>query len=63
MSPQVLVANKKYIGKYVAMKSFTDRTVVASGKDHDGVVDRAQKKGIMFPVVIFVPEKDMIHIY
>ena len=60
---RVLVPNRKYMGKFVAMKSCADRTVVASGKDPEGVYARAAKKGFKKPVMFFVPPKDMINIY
>lgn len=63
MKPQTLVTQKKYLGKYVALKSLKDNKVVASGKKPIEVVRRANKKGISAPVIIFVPESSMTHIY
>jgi len=63
MQCQTLVPNKKYTGKYVALKSFVDNKVVASGQDPSKVIERANKKGVTNPVLVFVPKKATAHIY
>lgn len=63
MAKRVIVKNQKYAGKFVAMESFNKRTVVASGTDPDGVIQRAEQKGYNSPVVMFVPDKKMINVY
>ena len=60
---RVMVNNRKYIGKYVAMKSFNNRTIIASGKDPIDVMGRAERKGFPDPLVIFVPPKGMANIF
>lgn len=60
---QTLVSDKKYKGKYVALKSFAENVVVASGKNPSEVMARANKKGVKEPVLVFVPEKPAVHIY
>lgn len=63
MSSLALVAEKKYEGKYVAFASFTDKRVVASGKDPVRVLNFAEKKGITEPVIVFIPRSNISHIY
>ncbi len=58
-----MVNDRKYIGKYVAMESFNNRDIIASGKDPIDVISKAERKGFMNPLVIFVPPKDMVNIY
>lgn len=53
----------QYSGQYVAVTSFADRTVVSHGTQPVEVLNEAKKKGVADPVLIFVPEQDMIHIY
>ena len=53
----------QYSGQYVAVKSFADRTVVSHGLQPVEVLNDAKKQGIADPVLIFVPEQNMIHIY
>ena len=53
----------KYAGKFVATKSFMDKEVITFGYDFDDVYEAAEKKGFEHPVVVFIPENDMIHIY
>lgn len=63
MRSQVLVSEKKYHGKYVALSSFSNGRVMASGKAPEEVHRRAKEKGVKSPVIVFVPEKNLINIY
>jgi len=63
MSNMALVSSKKYEGKYVAMESFTNFRVVASGKDLNRVLNSADKKGFPDPVIAYIPPSDMACIY
>lgn len=63
MECPVLVTDKKYNGKYVALQSFNDKTVVASGKDPAKVMASAIKKGVAAPVIVFIPEENQICVY
>jgi hypothetical protein len=59
----VLVKQKRYEGKYVAMPSFTDHKVITSGSDPDKAMKSALKKGITDPVIMFIPKDGMTYIY
>ncbi len=50
------LTSDKYAGKYVALISFSDRKVLASGKNPDRVYLRAEAKGYKSPLVFFVPQ-------
>jgi len=64
MPANILVKRiRKYAGKYVATKSFEDGNVISSGTDPVKVVKEAKKKGANDPVLIYIPEKGMTHIY
>ncbi|MBF0276024.1 MAG: hypothetical protein HQK84_12410 [Nitrospinae bacterium] len=63
MKKNVLVTQKNMEGKYVALKSYFDRTIIASGKDPLNVVKRVEKKGVKNSVLVYVPEKDTVHVY
>jgi formylmethanofuran dehydrogenase subunit D len=52
----------KYEGKYVALDSSCDK-VIASGSDFGKVFDKAKKKGMEIPTIVFVPRSDVIYIY
>ena len=58
-----LVKGKKYSGCYVALKDFGDNEVITDGKDPDELFRKAAQKGCKDPVILFVPEKDMVRIY
>lgn len=63
MTEHVLVAEDKYDGKYVALRSFADGEVVASGDDPVKVMEAAREQGVASPVLFFVPEHDMTFVY
>lgn len=51
MKKRILVENKKYAGKFVAMKSFANRTIISSGTNPREVLKRAKEKGVKNPVL------------
>ncbi len=60
----VLLNNiEKYSGKYVATRSFQEKEAVCSGDDPVRVYNDARAAGVEDPVVFYVPEKDLVHIY
>jgi hypothetical protein len=59
----LLLNSEKYLGQYVALDSYKNRVVVCSGSDPALVFNRAKDKGIKDPIVFFVPEREMVHIY
>lgn len=59
----VLINTDKYNGLYVAMKSFDDHHVIGSGTDPSRALSDAEKKGFKDPVIIYIPEAGIIHIY
>ncbi|MCR4287937.1 MAG: DUF5678 domain-containing protein [Deltaproteobacteria bacterium] len=64
MLDNILVKNAElYDGKYVATKSFLDKEVVCYGDDIVKVYNAAKEAGIEAPVVFYIPERDLIHIY
>jgi len=63
MADDVVVTEEGYEGKYVALRSLTDRKVVASGDDPAEVLEAAKQQGAASPVIVFVPESDMTFIY
>jgi hypothetical protein len=60
---QTLLSGTQYNGKYVAMKDFSDHTVVGSGATPQEAFDSAEANGCKDPVLTFVPSKDMVQIY
>ena len=60
---RLLVNTDEYNGRYVALKSFEDHSVVGVGDDPESAIKDARSKGIDDPVLVYVPEKDTVHIY
>jgi hypothetical protein len=64
MPNNILVKDAElYDGKYVATKSVVDKEVVCSGDDPVTVYNEAKKSGFDDPVVFYVPERNLVHIY
>lgn len=63
MTQHVLVAEDKYEGKYVALRSFTDGEVVSSGDDPVRVMQAAREQGVASAVLFFVPARDVTFVY
>lgn len=60
---KVLVNSDEYNGLYVAMKSFDDDTIVGVGDDPEKALKEAEAKGYKDPVILYIPEEDVVHIY
>lgn len=63
MGPQLLIDSEKYQGKYVALRSYTDNTVVAFGDKPEKVIDAAVEAGTEQPVIVYIPKHDMTYVY
>jgi hypothetical protein len=60
---QVLIKQKKYSGQYVAIKNINDTKVIASGHSMKIALEKAVKNGVEKPLLIYIPEKNAVHIY
>lgn len=60
---QTLIKDSGYEGRYVTLKSFEDSTVISDGITPHEAYEKAIKKGVAKPVLVFVPLKDMVQIY
>ncbi len=63
MKPIDLLKEDKYAGCFVALRSFSDSTVLAFGSDPQEVELVARGKGVNEPVVVYVPEAGTHNIY
>jgi hypothetical protein len=57
------VDKKKYGGKYIALKSFDDFEVIVAGESLDEVYDKAVEKGVLEPVIDFIPKEGVVCIF
>lgn len=60
---QTLLQTDKYNGRYVAMVSFEDHAIVGVGDDPDTALQDARAHGYDNPVLLYIPEKEIVHIY
>ena len=60
---KILVTTDEFSGRYVAMKSFEDNSIVGVGDDPEKALKEAEAKGFKNPVLLYIPEKDLVHIY
>ena len=58
-----LTVESKYQGKYVAYSSSDGKKVIASGRNAGNVIEKARKKGVDTPAIVFVPKEDVTYIY
>ena len=54
-----IVPAGRYGGRFVALRSFTNNTVMASGKDAGRVLTAARRRGARQPVIVFVPPRNV----
>ncbi len=60
---KILVTTNEYNGRYVAMRSLDDNTIVGVGDDPGKALKDAETKGFKNPVLLYIPEEDIVHIY
>lgn len=60
---KVLINSDKYHGQYVAIISIEDATVVGSGDTPEKALREAREKGVQNPYILFIPKKNLVHIY
>ena len=58
-----LVNTNEYNGRYVALKSLDDHSVVGVGDDPESALQEARAKGIEDPVLVYIPATDTAQIY
>jgi hypothetical protein len=64
LAVQTLVTDIRYQGQYVALQSFTDNTVIASGLDPVLIMDEVRSGGNEDAVLVFVPqENETVHVF
>lgn len=59
----LLVNTDEHNGRYVALKSFEDHSIVGVGDDPESALVAARAKGVEEPVLVYVPETDTVQIY
>ena len=59
----ILLIKQDIAGKYVALETRDSDNIICSGNSSIDVYNEAVKKGIPSPVIIYIPEKNLINIY
>jgi hypothetical protein len=59
----LLVKTNEYNGRYVALKSFEDHSVVGVGDDPESALKDARANGVDDPVLVYIPDPDTVQIY
>ena len=60
---QILVKDDKFTGKYVAIISMENPVVISSAPAPQEAYEEAVRQGYAEPMILYVPEKDMVQIY
>ncbi|MDD5672769.1 MAG: DUF5678 domain-containing protein [Chitinivibrionales bacterium] len=58
-----LLQTDKFNGRYVAMKSPKDHTVIAAGDTPSEALENARKQGVENATLVYVPVEESVHIY
>ena len=53
---KALVTERKYQGQYVAFSPSEGKKIIAHGRNAGTVIEKARKKGVDTPAIVFVPE-------
>ena len=59
----VLIKEKKFEGRYVALEDIDHPLPITDGKSPDEVYESAVKKGFSDPLILYVPLHGMVQIY
>ena len=59
----VVKVQKKHIGKYVVFRGFNSTKIVAFDKNPGKAIEKARKKGVKKPVILFIPDPKKTYIY
>jgi hypothetical protein len=57
---KLLVSSEEYNGRYVAVKSFDDNTIVGVGDDPERALNDAERKGFKNPVLFYTCPKGIL---
>jgi hypothetical protein len=60
---KVLITNDQYNGKYIALKSIENNSIVGSGNTPTEALSEANIHGVLNPFIMYIPTKDMVQIY
>ena len=63
MTEKILLKEDKYSGQYVAFKSKDDNVVIGFGSTPKQALDSAIQNGYKNPILLYVPERNSVHIY
>jgi len=58
-----MVNSNKYNGKYVALASIDDNSVVSHGDTPEEALKKARENGVQNPFLLYIPDEDLVHIY
>lgn len=53
----------KYAGKHVALDNLVNKKIFGSGGTPWAAIKVARKNGLENPMIVYVPEKNMVHLY
>lgn len=59
---EILINDGNYSGKYVAFNNDKDREIICSNESALKTYEEAFGKGFESPVIVYVPDKDVVQI-
>jgi len=63
MQPLIIAPEAEYRGKYVALQSFQNKSVVASGFNAKSVLEEAKLRGFSAPVIVHIPAEKTLNLF
>lgn len=60
---KILINTNKFNGQYVAIENIDNNKIVGNGNSPEEAIKTANKKGIKNPFIIYIPDKETVHIY
>jgi len=61
--PRIIRVPKECAGEYIACKSWRCKKIVAHSKDPAKAYETARRTGVKEPVLMFVPDPNMVYVY
>ncbi len=62
-NPRTVRVPKEYAGEYIAWRSWLSRKIIAHNQDPSKTYEDARKTGAKEPVIMFVPDLNMVSLY
>lgn len=60
---KIFINANNYSGKYIAIKNPKSTSIISYGLTPQQALNKARKKGVENPFLLYIPDKNLVHIY